>query len=104
MKLFKDEIFIESGFYRLFHKDGTIEDVYVSEKPNDHGYHDSRIRSFFAVTPNTRDKNTCHDFGLYVWVNHYRLYGPIGWEPMTSTEVEEFKKQLYRFDRPKFTQ
>lgn len=105
---FKNRVFDKAGFYVLRFQDKESaqcaghryeqnREVRVhAEQPR---LHYSNVYSFFTTTPNTRDRVSCHDFGIYTWVNSYSIYGPIEWREMTEAEIEEFKKLLYEFDR-----
>jgi hypothetical protein len=99
MKEFKKSMFRKGGFIVLQYADGREEKVYANPPER----HYPRCYSFLAITPNTRDKKGCSDFGRYVWVNHIGCGSerPVKWRRMTPDEVKDFRKHLYQFDRPK---
>lgn len=89
-KKFKNRSITKPGFYVLKYKYGPQRFVYATK---DDGSNDDWDRSFHVTMINTRDKDTCHDFGEYVWPNHHTGYGPMEWREMSPQEVVEFKKK-----------
>lgn len=66
-------------------------------------HHHLNSYSYGCTSENTRDENTCHDFGIYNWVNSYSVsHGPTHWREMKDNEVEHLKSRLYGYNRPKW--
>lgn len=94
---FSDQVFDKAGFYVLGF-DYKREDLFCyCEKPE---LHYGKTYSFMCTTPNTRDKDSCHDCGIYQWVNHHRSYNPICWRKMNVYEILGFSSQLCEFGKP----
>lgn len=93
---FKDQMFDKAGFYVLGFSHQEDIFCWCDEPENQYG----NVYSFMCITPNTRDKDTCHDFGIYMWPNHYRGYPPISWRKMNVYEILGFSSQLFQFGRP----
>ncbi len=99
---FREACFAEPGFYMIrvpSFTDGVAEIPCWCDKPTKHSEHST---SFFAVTENTRDKKTCHDFGRYYWIWSDRWTEPISWRRLSDMEECLLKSKLYQFNREKW--
>ena len=100
---FKTHIIQASGFYILRYREWTRvwdEPCWLEAPPK---HHFRNTYSYHCTTENTRDKDTCHDFGHFMWVNNpwgSGRCGPEEWSEMTYGEAREYGKRLFMFSRP----
>lgn len=97
---FKDDYPKVPGFYIFRYKEFSQEDRELKVYTGGPHHHYSSVYSYPVTMHNYRDKNTCHDMGMYVWVNSYTIYGPVEWRKMTVQEALEFSETLFHFGRP----
>ncbi len=98
--LFKDKYKLRKGFYffkfKLFNKE-WLERVYIQDRK----HHYSNVYSYFCTMKNEREDMCGMDCMIYRWTNSYRSNDALhSWRRMTRREKQEFKKELYMFNRP----
>lgn len=90
---FRDRSPKGGGFYVLRYSHREDLPVYMSKASYD-------PESYFIIYENTRDKGTCHDFGLYIWPTSWHIqYQPTHWRVMRPAEALLFSRKLYQFGR-----
>lgn len=99
---FKDKIPENGGFLVLRYGNsfGLKKEKYVwADKPTHHYGHSW---SFYTCLPGITGDGEI-DSGLYEWTAASRFdeWKVTDWRYMTTEEESEYRKKLYRFDRPK---